>query len=66
MDKMIFYFTGTGNSLRAARIIAREMGGAKLISMQNDPADVSAAEAKMIGFVCPAYEWDVPKTDQIP
>lgn len=62
MDKVIFYFSGTGNSLRTAQIIAKEMGGARLISMRNNPADVSAATAEMIGFVCPVYEWDVPKT----
>lgn len=62
MDKVIFYFSGTGNSLRTAQIIAKEMNGARLVSMGNDPADVSAATAEMIGFVCPVYEWDVPKT----
>lgn len=62
MEKIIYYFTGTGNSLQAARLIAPEIGGAKLISMRNDPGLVSAANAEMIGFVCPAYEWDVPET----
>ncbi len=62
MKKVIYYFSGTGNSLRTARIIAKEMGGAALISMKNDPEAVSAENAKMIGFVCPVYEWDVPKT----
>lgn len=62
MEKVIYYFSGTGNSLRTACIIAAEIGGAKLISMKKDPKLVSAAGAKMIGFVCPVYEWDVPKT----
>lgn len=62
MEKIIYYFSGTGNSLRAAQIIAAEIGGAKLISMRNDPENVSARTAEMIGFVCPVYEWDVPKT----
>lgn len=62
MEKLIFYFSGTGNSLRTARIIAGEIGGARLISMRSDPAGISAAKAEMIGFVCPVYEWDVPKT----
>lgn len=61
MNKVIFYFSGTGNSLRAAQMIAKEIGGAKLFSMRNDPADVSAEAAEIIGFVCPVYEWDVPK-----
>ena len=62
MEKIIYYFSGTGNSLRTAQIIAAEIGGAKLISMRNKPEDVSALTAEMIGFVCPVYEWDVPKT----
>lgn len=62
MEKVIYYFSGTGNSLRTARIIAAETGGARLISMRNDPGDASAPDAEMIGFVCPVYEWDVPKT----
>lgn len=62
MSKVIFYFSGTGNSLRAAQMIAREIGGANLVSMRSDPADISADEAEIIGFVCPVYEWDVPKT----
>ncbi len=62
MERMIYYFSGTGNSLRAARIIAAEIGGAKLFSMRSDPEAVSAAAADMVGFVCPVYEWDVPET----
>lgn len=61
MESVIYYFTGTGNSLRTARIIAAEIGGAKLISMRNAPELVSAKNAEIIGFVCPVYEWDVPK-----
>ncbi len=62
MDKMIYYFSGTGNSLRTARIVAGEIGGARLISVRSDPEAVSAAGAEVVGFVCPVYEWDVPKT----
>lgn len=62
MEKLIYYFSGTGNSLRAARVIAAEIGGARLISMRSDPEEVPADNAEMVGFVCPVYEWDVPKT----
>ena len=47
--------------MRAARIIAAEIGGAELISMGSEPEEFPAAGADMIGFVCPVYEWDVPK-----
>jgi len=62
MEKRIYYFSGTGNSLRTARIIAAELGGAKLIAMKSETEDICGSEAEMIGFVCPVYEWDVPKT----
>ena len=61
MEKIIYYFSGTGNSLRTARIIGEEIGGARLVSMAGGPEAVSGAEADVIGFVCPVYEWDVPK-----
>lgn len=60
MEKIVYYFSGTGNSLRTARIIAREIGGAKLVSVRSNPEEFPAAEADVIGFVCPAYEWNVP------
>lgn len=62
MEKIIYYFSGTGNSLRTARVIAAEIGGAKLFSMRKAPETVSGANAEMIGFICPVYEWDVPET----
>jgi len=61
MDTVIYWFSGTGNSLRTARIIAGEIGGARLCSMAGDPAQMPAAGARTVGFVCPVYEWDVPK-----
>lgn len=61
MEKVIYYFSGTGNSLRTARLIAAEMDGARLVSMRNDPAAVSGESAEVVGFVLPVYEWDVPE-----
>lgn len=62
MKKVIYYFSGTGNSLRTAMKIAESIGGAELINVRNNPADFSAEDADIIGFVCPVYEWDVPGT----
>lgn len=57
---VIYYFSGTGNSYKAATIIAKKLGGAQMISVTNPPEDVSAADADIIGFVSPVYEWDIP------
>lgn len=62
MRRIIYYFSGTGNSLRAATVIAERIGGAELINVRCDPQEVPARDAEMIGFVCPVYEWDVPGT----
>lgn len=53
IKKIIYYFSGTGNSLRTARIIATEIGGARLLSMGNLPENVPATDAEIIGIVCP-------------
>lgn len=60
MKNVIYYFSGTGNSLYTARIIAKAIGGADLISVRCDPEKYSAEDADVIGFVCPVYEWDIP------
>lgn len=36
MKKVIYCFSGTGNSLRAARIIAKEIGGARIVFVKKD------------------------------
>lgn len=62
MRKVIYYFSGTGNSLRAAIKIAEKIGGAELINVRCKPEEVSSEDADMIGFICPVYEWDIPGT----
>ncbi len=57
---ILYCFSGTGNSLRAAMRIAEEIGGAEIVSVRCAPESVSAEEAAVIGFICPVYEWDVP------
>lgn len=61
MRNRIYYFTGTGNSMRAAVRIAERLGNAEIISMRNDPAEVSAADCDVIGFVYPVYHWTMPE-----
>ena len=60
MKKIIYYFSGTGNSLYTANKIAEAMGGAEIISVRCNADGVPASDADVIGFVCPVYEWDVP------
>ncbi len=60
MEKIIYYFSGTGNSMRAAVRIAERIGGAEIVSVRAGAAGVPAEKADVIGFVCPVYEWDLP------
>ena len=60
MKKVIYYFSGTGNSMRAAIKIAERIGGAEIISVRCNAEEVPAIDADIIGFISPVYEWDVP------
>lgn len=63
---MIFYFSGTGNSLHAAKSIAQAQGE-KLIfiasEMDKEPAQrvYMPSEEELIGFVYPIYAWGPPQ-----
>ena len=61
MKKVIYYFTGTGNSMRAAVKIAARLGDTEIISMRCNPLEVPAADADIIGFVYPVYHWTMPE-----
>lgn len=63
---MIFYFTGTGNSLEVAKIIAKH-NDEKLISIasvikdKDSCVEYNLSENEIIGFVFPIYAWGPPK-----
>lgn len=60
MNNLIFYFTGTGNSLQIAENIADSLGGSEAISLAG--YDLSAeVEAERVGIVFPVYFWGIPK-----
>jgi ferredoxin/flavodoxin len=59
---MIFYFTGTGNSLYAARKLAENVGDTELYSMVNPHApEQIGGQNNRIGFVFPAYYGNLPR-----
>jgi ferredoxin len=63
---MIFYFTGTGNSMQAAKSIG-DYNGEKLVSIakemssKNGSFEYKLEENEAIGFVFPTYAWGPPK-----
>ena len=60
MVNRIYYFTGTGNSMRAARVIAGRLGNTEIVSMRADPRDFSAKDCEIVGFIFPVYHWTMP------
>lgn len=59
MKTIIFYYTGTGNSLWSARCLANRLGGAELRRLKRADA-LAAGEAEAVGFVFPVHMWGVP------
>jgi Fe-S-cluster-containing hydrogenase component 2 len=57
MKTAIYYYTGTGNSLWTAHMLAAEIGNTRLFSMAQEqgPADADA-----VGLVFPVHMWGVP------
>ncbi|WPC43721.1 EFR1 family ferrodoxin [Clostridium sp. JS66] len=62
MKNIIFYFTGTGNSLAVARDIAGKMEDVKLMSIAKGikEANIDLSPYDRIGFVIPVYYQKVP------
>jgi NAD-dependent dihydropyrimidine dehydrogenase PreA subunit len=64
-NNMIFYFSGTGNSLQAAKNLA-ENNGEKLISIasemnrKDNSFEYTLKDNEAIGFVYPVYAWAPP------
>ena len=61
MKGRIYYFTGTGNSMRAARVIAQQLKDTEIISMRVNPEEVPATDCDVIGFIFPVYHWTMPE-----
>ncbi len=60
MKTVIYYYTGTGNSLWTARTAAAEIGGAGLFSMAYADNDNESAGAEAVGLVFPVHMWGIP------
>jgi Pyruvate/2-oxoacid:ferredoxin oxidoreductase delta subunit len=63
MKTIIYYFTGTGNSLAAAQQCAATLGDCELVpiaSLANTPGTI-APPADRVGIVCPVYDAGVPR-----
>lgn len=60
MNKMIYYFSGTGNSHRIAENIAAQLTDTALISMAQQQQTKANPGAAVIGLVFPLYYFGLP------
>lgn len=58
---MIYCFSGTGNSLRAARLLAQELKDEVVLMTEAAPERISADKTQTLGFVFPVYAWGLPR-----
>jgi ferredoxin len=61
MDTLLFYYTGTGNSLWTARILAKELGDATIIPMAKNPGEKINSQTAKIGIIFPVHIWGLPR-----
>ena len=62
MSTIIYWFSGTGNSLYAAKRLAEELGDTSLYPMTADvPSGAVGGKGERIGFVFPSYYSNLPR-----
>lgn len=61
MKNRIYFYTGTGNSLRIAKIIAEEVRDCEIIAITEHVEPTIPAGYERIGFVFPVYFQGLPK-----
>lgn len=62
METIIFFFTGTGNSLAAAQALCAELGECELmpIAPLMKTGEEIVVDAARVGIVCPVYDMGLP------
>jgi ferredoxin len=58
---VIYYYTGTGNSLWTARAFAERLGDTELVPMHHMRPDLTGSNASTVGLVFPVHVWGVPR-----
>jgi hypothetical protein len=60
MSTTLYYYTGTGNSLWIARILAKELGDAGTISISRISSGTLESRGDAVGIIFPVHIWGVP------
>jgi len=62
MKTIVYYFTGTGNSLAAAKAICARLGDCEMVSIASLAGTSGGIQpgADRVGIVCPVYDFGLP------
>jgi ferredoxin/flavodoxin len=60
VENIVFYFSGTGNCLKVAKTIIKELGDGEIVSMAKPGKYSLIKQYDTIGFVYPTYFWGLP------
>jgi hypothetical protein len=61
MNTIIYYFTGTGNTLAIARDLASELGDTELVPVPiMIQQDTIVGDGDAVGIAFPVYFWNLP------
>jgi ferredoxin len=57
----IFYFSGTGNSLRVAQLLTNELGNSMAIPIPSTKNGIDLNDVDVVGIIFPIYAWTMPR-----
>ena len=60
-ETRIYYYTGTGNSLWVARMIAREIENVSVVSLADWDEVAEGIDSQALGLIFPVHIWGVPR-----
>jgi ferredoxin/flavodoxin len=60
MSNIIYYFSGTGNSLAVARKLANQLGETKLLKIGSNQEEIDTTQYERVGIVFPVYYYQPP------
>ncbi len=61
MKTILYYFSGTGNTLMLARLLAEELGDTEIINIVDCHAPLISPRADAVGILFPVYAFGLPK-----
>jgi hypothetical protein len=61
INTVLYYYTGTGNSLWTARAFAEKLGDTELVPMHRMNHGSHGSKADTVGLVFPVHIWGVPR-----